>query len=170
MTTIRNPILRTLHIPYDLDQFIRVDHVKNNIRYPEALTKYLTIGIDKELSDIREFPTNFYSKSIAIPAEIDDIIVSKSREYNTSYNNIFMEYLILGVKSIDTEDRLLKMWMSNLNNFISELKSIYDINVLQSKLDILLDKKNELEEDLEYTCKNISALTLLIEKYKNKTS
>ncbi len=169
MSNQHHPILRTLYIPYDLDQFIKVSHMANNIRYPEALNQYLTLGIDKKIVDVRDFPKNFYSKSIAVPPKIDDIIISKAREYNTSYNNIFMEYLILGVNSVDTEDRLLKMWKDSLKKYLLELKSIYDLNTLQEKLDALLEEKSELEQDLIYVNKNIKSLNKVIEKQKNKS-
>lgn len=168
MSSVRNPILRTLHIPYELDQFVRLAHVDNNIRYPDELIKYVTSSIGQDIADMREFPRKFYSKSIAIPADIDDILTNKSRENKTHYNNVFIEYLILGVKNVKTEDRLLNMWIKELDKFLSELDSIHNIKNLNVELEELISKRTDLEAEVKNLSKEITNMRLLISEQQTK--
>jgi cell division protein FtsB len=168
MSSVRNPILRTLHIPYELDQFIKIENIDTNVRYPDVLVKYLSLGINKALDDIRDFPNNFYSKAIAVPAEFHDIIVDKARENKTSYNNILIEYLILGVKSVKTEDRFLNMWINELDKSLLDIDSIHNIKNLNSKLEELVSKKSELEEEVKELSDEIATMRLLISEQQTK--
>jgi hypothetical protein len=122
------PILRFLYIPDELYQILRLEKFDNIISFEDIVARYAILGLGEANKDsrIRGFPRNPPSKSIAVPTRLDDFIMNKARIRNTNYNNIFMEYLILGVKNDEKimNDRLQSSWIKELDKFCTQLKNI----------------------------------------------
>lgn len=123
----RYPVLRMLYIPYEVEQILKIEYMDNNLSFNDVLVRYIILGLSTQenLSFIRNFPQK-NSKSIAIPARLDRFISDKTKVNNAQYNNICIEYLIIGIKSEEKiiNDRLQSNWIKELNKFCSTLKKI----------------------------------------------
>lgn len=164
------PVLKILHIPPIIDDIIRVVSFDNRISTENLRIKYLNsaVAIGDSDIEIKEIPQDSHGKNVLIPADINDFIITKARGNKTGYNNVFLAYLIWGIKNSDMKDGLEKGRIKELDKFISKFKPINDIETLQLRLDNLNSEKSTLEEKVLNISKEIAALNEFIVEQKRK--